>query len=119
MGELLAYGSLITEGYDVRISGQDVERGTFSHRHAVIKVEESEEEVVLLNTLKDKKGKNIPILFLNPAFNIPSVLTSLIDLVEGYFYSKTLSCFLPLPFWLPTQSAASSSAWVLYQILRK
>jgi len=56
MGELLAYGSLITEGYDVRISGQDVERGTFSHRHAVIKVEESEEEVVLLNDIKNKKG---------------------------------------------------------------
>ena len=55
MGELLAYGSLITEGYDVRISGQDVERGTFSHRHAVIKVEESEEEVVLLNDIKNKK----------------------------------------------------------------
>lgn len=57
MGELLAYGTLLSEGFDVRISGQDVERGTFSHRHAVVKVEESEEEVVLLNTLKDQKGK--------------------------------------------------------------
>lgn len=57
MGEMLAYGSLLTEGYDVRISGQDVERGTFSHRHAVVKVEDSEEEVVLLNQLKDQKGK--------------------------------------------------------------
>ncbi|HQV36991.1 MAG TPA: 2-oxoglutarate dehydrogenase E1 component, partial [Flavobacterium sp.] len=55
--ETLAYGTLLTEGYDVRISGQDVERGTFSHRHAVVKVEDSEEEVVLLNGLKDKKGK--------------------------------------------------------------
>lgn len=55
--ESLAYGSLLTEGYDVRISGQDVERGTFSHRHAVVKVEDSEEEVILLNSLKDKKGK--------------------------------------------------------------
>src|SRR5690606_32725648 len=57
MGELLAYGSLITEGYDVRLSGQDVERGTFSHRHAVIKVEDSEEEVILLNSLKEQNGK--------------------------------------------------------------
>lgn len=57
MGELLAYGTLLSEGFDVRISGQDVERGTFSHRHAVVKVEDSEEEVVLLNTLNDQKGK--------------------------------------------------------------
>ncbi|MEZ4786647.1 MAG: 2-oxoglutarate dehydrogenase E1 component [Flavobacterium haoranii] len=56
MGELLAYGSLLTEGYDVRMSGQDVERGTFSHRHAVVKVEDSEEEVVLLKDIQDKKG---------------------------------------------------------------
>jgi 2-oxoglutarate dehydrogenase E1 component len=56
MGELLAYGSLLTEGFDVRISGQDVERGTFSHRHAVVKVEDSEEEIVLLNDIKNKKG---------------------------------------------------------------
>lgn len=55
--ETLAYGTLLTEGFDVRISGQDVERGTFSHRHAVVKVEDSEEEVILLNGLKDKKGK--------------------------------------------------------------
>lgn len=55
--ETLAYGSLLTEGYDVRISGQDVERGTFSHRHAVVKVEDSEEEVILLNSINGIKGK--------------------------------------------------------------
>ncbi|MEO0526691.1 MAG: 2-oxoglutarate dehydrogenase E1 component [Bacteroidota bacterium] len=57
MGELLAYGTLLEEGYGVRMSGQDVERGTFSHRHAVIKVEESEEEILLLNRLSDKQGQ--------------------------------------------------------------
>ncbi|MDF4201956.1 2-oxoglutarate dehydrogenase E1 component [Maribacter sp. SA7] len=57
MGELLAYGSLLEEGYAVRMSGQDVERGTFSHRHAVMKVEESEEEVILLNHLSEKQAK--------------------------------------------------------------
>jgi len=57
MGELLAYGTLLQEGFGVRMSGQDVERGTFSHRHAVMKVEESEEEVLLLNHLSDSQGR--------------------------------------------------------------
>ncbi len=57
MAEHLAYASLLEEGYDVRISGQDVERGTFSHRHAIIKVEESEEEISLLNSISKKQGK--------------------------------------------------------------
>ena len=55
MGELLAYGTLLQEGFNVRISGQDVERGTFSHRHAVIKTESAEEEVILLNQIDPKK----------------------------------------------------------------
>ena len=57
MAEHLAYGTLLDEGYDVRISGQDVERGTFSHRHAVVKVEDSEEEVVLLNNISEAQGE--------------------------------------------------------------
>ena len=64
--ETLAYGTLLAEGYDVRISGQDVERGTFSHRHAVVKVEDSEEEVILLQQLKEGKGRfNIYNSFLS------------------------------------------------------
>jgi 2-oxoglutarate dehydrogenase E1 component len=51
MGELLAYASLMHEGHNVRFSGQDVERGTFSHRHAVVKIEDSEEEYTPLNNL--------------------------------------------------------------------
>ena len=57
MGETLAYGTLLTEGYDVRISGQDVERGTFSHRHAILRDEISEERINLLNTLSAEQGK--------------------------------------------------------------
>ena len=57
MAEHLAYGTLLAEGHDVRISGQDVERGTFSHRHAVVKVEDSEEEIVLLNSISEEQGK--------------------------------------------------------------
>ena len=56
MAEHLAYGSILEEGFDVRISGQDVERGTFSHRHAVVKVEDSEEEIILHNSISDKQG---------------------------------------------------------------
>jgi 2-oxoglutarate dehydrogenase E1 component len=57
MGELLAYASLLNEGHPVRISGQDVERGTFSHRHAVVKTEDTEEEVTPLNLISDTQAK--------------------------------------------------------------
>ena len=56
MGELLAYATLLDEGFSVRISGQDVERGTFSHRHAVVKTEDDEEEVVPLNLLSENQA---------------------------------------------------------------
>lgn len=56
MGELLSYASLMEEGFNIRISGQDVERGTFSHRHAVIKTEDDSEELILHNTI-GVKGK--------------------------------------------------------------
>ncbi len=56
MGELLGYASLMKEGHHVRFSGQDVERGTFSHRHAVVKIEDSEEEYTPLNNI-DAKGE--------------------------------------------------------------
>ncbi|WP_306550322.1 2-oxoglutarate dehydrogenase E1 component [Daejeonella sp.] len=57
MGELLAYGTLLQEGFRVRISGQDVERGTFSHRHAVLTLEDSEEEYIPLAQLTNESAK--------------------------------------------------------------
>ncbi len=57
MAENLAYGSLMEEGYNVRISGQDVERGTFSHRHAILRDEVTEERINLLNTNPKSKGQ--------------------------------------------------------------
>ncbi len=57
MAENLAYGSLMEEGFNVRISGQDVERGTFSHRHAVLRDEITEERINLLNTNPNNKGQ--------------------------------------------------------------
>jgi 2-oxoglutarate dehydrogenase E1 component len=56
MAELMAYGTILKEGHDVRFTGQDVERGTFSHRHAVIKVEDSEEEYIHLKHIDKKQG---------------------------------------------------------------
>jgi len=57
MGEHLAYGSLMLEGYNVRMSGQDVERGTFSHRHAILRDEISEKRINLLNKIPNVVGR--------------------------------------------------------------
>lgn len=59
MAELLAYGSLLYEGFEVRLSGEDVERGTFSHRHAVVtvvKTEDKEEKYIPLNHINRKQA---------------------------------------------------------------
>ncbi|HEY0356104.1 MAG TPA: 2-oxoglutarate dehydrogenase E1 component, partial [Flavisolibacter sp.] len=56
-GELLAYASLLAEGKDVRMSGQDVKRGTFSHRHAIIYNESTNQEYNRLSRLQDKQGE--------------------------------------------------------------
>ena len=53
MAELLAYGSVLVEGHPVRFTGQDVERGTFSHRHAVVRMEDSDEEFIHLKHIQE------------------------------------------------------------------
>ena len=88
MGEMLAYGSLLKEGYNVRISGQDVERGTFSHRHAILKVEESEEEVCLLDNIDKDQGN----------FNIYNSSLSEYG-VMGYEYGYSLTSPKTLCIW--------------------
>lgn len=55
-GELLAYGSLLLEGRDVRMSGQDVCRGTFSHRHAVLRDENTDKAYSRLSEIPDAQG---------------------------------------------------------------
>ncbi len=55
--ELLAYGSLLIEGKNIRFSGQDSIRGTFSHRHAILYDAETNEEYERLNHLSDKQGE--------------------------------------------------------------
>jgi 2-oxoglutarate dehydrogenase E1 component len=56
-GELLAYGSLLLDGKDVRMSGQDVRRGTFSHRHAVLQDEETNKAYSRLSDIPGATGK--------------------------------------------------------------
>lgn len=57
MAELLAYASILNEGRNVRLSGQDVKRGTFSHRHAVLFDEENNEEYNRLSKINQDQGK--------------------------------------------------------------
>lgn len=57
MGEQLAYGTLLAEGKRVRLSGQDVKRGTFSHRHAVLTLEDSEEEYTPLLNISEQQAQ--------------------------------------------------------------
>ncbi|KQB99943.1 2-oxoglutarate dehydrogenase E1 component [Pedobacter sp. Hv1] len=57
MGEQLAYGTLLAEGKRVRLSGQDVKRGTFSHRHAVLTLEDSEEEYTPLANISEQQAQ--------------------------------------------------------------
>src|SRR6202007_1229363 len=56
MGEALAIGSLVDEGHQVRLSGQDSERGTFSQRHSVLIDQETEARYVPLNNIRDEQA---------------------------------------------------------------
>ena len=80
MGELMGYATLLNEGHPIRMSGQDCERGTFSHRHAVILAEHSEEEYVPLQNISDKQAR----------FEIWNSLLSEFA-VLGYEYGYSLS----------------------------
>ena len=59
--EAMAYGTLLLEGNHVRITGQDVQRGTFSHRHAVVKDQKSEEEYTPLNNIAKHLSPSAPM----------------------------------------------------------
>jgi 2-oxoglutarate dehydrogenase E1 component len=56
MGEALAFGALVDEGYPVRLSGQDSERGTFSSRHSVLIDQETEARYIPLNNIRDEQA---------------------------------------------------------------
>ncbi|MCD8741442.1 2-oxoglutarate dehydrogenase E1 component [Mucilaginibacter roseus] len=87
MGELLAYGSLLKEGHPVRLSGEDVKRGTFSHRHAVLTLAESENEYTPLETV----AGNTPFYIYNSLLSEYGVL--------GFEYGYALANPKALTIW--------------------
>jgi 2-oxoglutarate dehydrogenase E1 component len=78
--ENMAYATLLLEGYDIRLTGQDIGRGTFSHRHAIL--------------LNQTNGENyIPLKFLSDTQGRPQIFNSLLSeagvLGFEYGYSST------------------------------
>ncbi len=86
--EMLAYASVLVEGHAVRISGQDVERGTFSHRHAVVITEDKEEQIETLNLLADDQA---PFSIYNSLLSEYGVL--------GFEYGYSLATPNDLTIW--------------------
>jgi 2-oxoglutarate dehydrogenase E1 component len=88
LAELLAFGSLLHEGFPVRLSGQDSERGTFSQRHAVLKIENSEEKFIPLQHLGEGQA----------AFEVFNSLLSEYG-VLGFEYGYALATPRGLTLW--------------------
>ncbi|MFO8055228.1 MAG: 2-oxoglutarate dehydrogenase E1 component [Bacteroidales bacterium] len=88
MAELMAYGTLLYEGIPVRLSGQDTERGTFSHRHAVMKIEASEEKFIPLKNIRPQQA---PFEIYNSPLSEYGVL--------GFEYGYSLSSPDTLTVW--------------------
>ncbi|MCK5076364.1 MAG: 2-oxoglutarate dehydrogenase E1 component, partial [Calditrichia bacterium] len=88
MGETMAYATLLHEGVNIRISGQDTERGTFSHRHAVLLDEQTEELFVPLQNISEKQG----------TFNIYNSLLSEYG-VLGFEYGYSCASPTSLTIW--------------------
>jgi 2-oxoglutarate dehydrogenase E1 component len=88
MGELMAYASLAKENYSVRLSGQDTERGTFSHRHAEIITVDGEEKYF---PLKNLGGEFAPVRVFNSPLNEYGVM--------GFEYGYSLAHPDGLTIW--------------------
>ncbi len=88
LGEQLAYASLLTEGHPVRISGQDVERGTFSHRHAALVMEDTDEKYFPLKHIDNQQA---PFYIFNSHLSEYGVL--------GFEYGHALANPQGLTIW--------------------
>lgn len=86
--ELMSYGSILLDGHDIRLSGEDVKRGTFTHRHAVINDENTDEEYCRLCNLADKQGR---FFIYNSHLSEYGVL--------GFEYGYSITSPQPLVLW--------------------
>jgi 2-oxoglutarate dehydrogenase E1 component len=77
-GEALAFGSLLLEGNDVRLSGQDVERGTFSHRHCAIRDQKTGEKHVFVNGIDANQPRHLQVM------NSPLIEYAVLGFELGY-----------------------------------
>lgn len=89
MGEAMAFGTLLDEGFGVRLSGQDSERGTFSQRHSVLNDQEDESTYVPLNSLAKDENSDYEV--------INSMLSE--NAVLGFEYGYTLAEPNKLVMW--------------------
>ena len=86
--EALAFGTLLDEGIDIRLSGQDASRGTFSQRHAALVDQESEERYLPLNHIREGQGE----------FEVVDTLLSE-EAVLGFEYGYTTADPKTLVLW--------------------
>ncbi|MBN2761568.1 MAG: 2-oxoglutarate dehydrogenase E1 component [Bacteroidales bacterium] len=102
LAELLAYGSLVYEGHPVRISGQDVVRGTFAHRHASHVIEDTDETYTPLKYINEKQA---PFHIYNSPLNEYGVL--------GFEYGYALGVPQGLTVWEAQYGDFSNVAQVI------
>ncbi len=102
MGEALAWGGLLLEGHPVRLSGQDVRRGTFSHRHAVFYDGDTRERYIPLKNLSEDQAK---LCIYNSLLSEYAVL--------GFDYGYSLECPNMLNMWEAQFGDFSNGAQVI------
>lgn len=100
--EALAWGALLTEGYPVRLSGQDVRRGTFSHRHAVFYDNDTRERYIPLKQISEDQAS---FCVYNSLLSEAAVL--------GFDYGYSLECSKMLILWEAQFGDFSNGAQVI------
>ena len=104
MGEALAFGTLLKEGFKIRLSGQDVQRGTFSQRHAVVIDQVNEKRYTPLNHLVKEQSTKIEV--------INSMLSE--EAVLGFEYGYSMAEPNALTLWEAQFGDFANGAQVIF-----